>query len=71
MADVRILGFNIGTNFVARTGNQQNQAETTGTIANNKPEPVFRPQSAETTGAVAFEAQDSSAQAGQSFMAVA
>ena len=71
MADVRILGFNTGTNYVAKMGNQQHKAETTGTIANNNQDPVFKTKNAETTGAVAFDTQDSTAQTGQNFMALA
>ena len=71
MADLRILGFNTGVNYVAKMGNQQHKAETTGIIANNNQEPVFKTKNAETAGAVAFGAQDSTAQAGQNFMAMA
>lgn len=71
MADLRILGFNTGVNYVAKTGNQQHKAETAGTVANNNQDPVFKTKNAETAGAVAFNAQDSTAQAGQNFMAMA
>ncbi|MCR4881828.1 MAG: hypothetical protein K6A44_07755 [bacterium] len=69
MADLRILGFGTGVNQVARTGNQQHNAETTATVAKNQ-EPVFKRQNVETSGAIAFDQQDSSSQ-GSSFMAMA
>ena len=71
MADFRILGLNYGVNHVAKNGNQQHKAETTGTIANNQNDPVFKKQNAETAGAIAFGAQDSTAQGGHQFMAMA
>ena len=72
MADLRILGFGTGVNHVAKTGNPQQNAETTATIA-KKGDPVFdfqKKDNVETSGAVAFNQQDSSAQSG-SFMAMA
>ena len=72
MADLRILGFGMGVNHVAKTGNPQQTAETTSTIAKNQ-DPVFdfqKKQNVETSGAIAFNQQDSSAQSG-SFMAMA
>ena len=72
MADLRIVGFNTGVNHVAKTGNQQHRAETTGALANNhQNDPVFKKQNAETAGAIAFGQQDSTAQAGHQFMAMA
>ena len=68
---VRIIGMNYGVNHVARTGNQQHKAETTGAVANNQNDPVFKKQNAETAGAIAFDQQNSTAQAGNQFMAMA
>ena len=70
MADLRILGLNTGVHHVAKTGNQQHNAETAGSIAKNQ-EPVFKKQNAETAGAIAFGAEDSTAQGGHQFMAMA
>ena len=72
MSDLRILGFGIGVHSVEKTGNPQQQAETTATVA-KKDDPVFdfqKKQNVETSGAIAFGQQDSSAQ-GSSFMAMA
>ena len=72
MADIRILG--LGVNHVAKTGNPQQTAETTGALAKNNTDPVFdfqKKQNAETAGAIAFGAQDSTAQNTNQFMAMA
>ena len=70
MADIRVVGFNTGVHHVAKMGNQHHNAETAGSVAKNQ-EPVFKKQSAETAGAIAFNEQDSTAQSGHQFMAMA
>lgn len=59
----------------AQWGNYQNvnkKAETTGTVANNPNDPIFKQRNAETTGAIAmFGGMDNAQQHQGRFMAMA